>query len=98
MHSGPARPSPGENDGPPRNVTIYRTPEGWRFALATQNGSVLCGRYSELPPAAAFEEARAVAESKIRQTGREFFDLNLEVEWRPGDQPEWWDGTVRPSA
>lgn len=88
------RPDPWDEDGPPRSVTIYPTPEGWRFSIATEKGALLCGRYPDLPPTAAFEEARVVAERRIQQTGREFFDLSLIVEWHPGDDPEWWDGRV----
>jgi hypothetical protein len=98
MAKGTKRPGPWDEDGPPRSVTIYSTPDGWRFSLATENGGLLCGRYPEVPPTAPFEEARVVAEQKIEQTAREFFDLSVDVHWQPGDEPGWWNGTVVNSA
>lgn len=86
------------DDGPPRSVTIYATQDGWRFAIATEKGSVLGGRYPELPSTAPAEDARLVAERNIQSMGREAFDLALRVEWQSGPKAGWWDGTVVQAA
>ncbi len=81
-------------DGPPRSIVLYRTSDGWRFSIGTEKGGILCGRYSELPISASFDEARAVAGRTVHELGRNFFGLNLAVEWEPADSTEWWNGTV----
>ena len=82
------------DDGPPVEIVIYPDGGGWRHSVLTKKGGLLCGRLPSVTASDSDEVARDEATRLVLRIGAKYFEIGLEVEWAPADEPGWWVGTV----
>ncbi len=80
--------------GPPTLALLYRGREKWRYAIYTEHGGVADGYIGEVPLAAPWEAAGERLELKVSAWARELHGVDVEIEWSPADEPDWWTGEV----
>jgi hypothetical protein len=79
---------------PLTGLVLYRTPQGWQFAISA-GGGIVDGRLPDTPLAADDSETQAVLLGLIEEwSGR-----TVQATWR-SDQPDWWtaDASFVPSS
>lgn len=78
--------------GLPKGIVLLATPDGWRHAVTTVEGGMLCGRLSDelLDP----EVALAAATAMLKELTRDFHDTTIEVIWDPRQEPWTWTAQV----
>ncbi|WP_405989015.1 hypothetical protein [Streptomyces sp. NBC_00986] len=77
--------------GTPTTLVLYRTVDGWRYAICfTQPSGVADGALNDPAPSSEPGNAQAACHKKAE----EFTHRRLEVLWRESDQPDGWTGTV----
>ncbi|MGW1965531.1 hypothetical protein ACWCPD_35400 [Streptomyces sp. NPDC001935] len=77
--------------GTPTHLVLYRTPDGWRYAVYfTGPVGIADGALAD-PPSSSEPD---LAQTALLRKAEEFTCRRLEVLWQASDQPDWWTGTV----
>ncbi len=77
--------------GTPTSLVLYRTPDGWRYAVhLTGPAGIADGSLAGPPPSSEPHIAQAAL---VRKAG-ELPHRRLDVLRHVPDQPDWWTGTV----
>lgn len=82
------------DDGPPAEIYLYRTPQGWRRTTRSSRGAQHCGTLPWTGPEADDDAAKDAAEGLISSLCTEFFGLAVDVSWRTAANGSGWIGTV----
>ncbi|QMU72871.1 hypothetical protein [Streptacidiphilus sp. P02-A3a] len=70
---------------------LFRTPLTWRFAVYCDDpGGILDGALPDEPASSAPESAQATMCQWVQET----FQHPVAIDWTPGDQPDWWTGSI----
>ncbi|GAA4685767.1 hypothetical protein [Streptomyces youssoufiensis] len=79
--------------GTPTVLVLYRTLDGWRYAIYfAEPSGVADGALHEHVAAPASEPG--IAQAACHRKAEELTRRHLEVRWRASDQPDTWTGTV----
>jgi hypothetical protein len=77
--------------GTPASLVLYRTADGWRYAVCfTGPAGIADGALAG--PAPSSEPG--IAQAALVQQAEELTHRRLDVLWHAPDQPDWWTGTV----
>lgn len=79
--------------GTPTSLVLYRTLDGWRYALYfAEPSGVADGALREPAPGPTSEPG--IAQAACHRKAEELTRRRLEVSWRASDLPGAWTGTV----
>ncbi|MFH8395448.1 hypothetical protein [Streptomyces sp. NPDC018036] len=77
--------------GTPTHLVVYRTPDGWRYAVYfTGPDGIADGALAGPPPSSEPGITQAALLHKAEEPTRR----QLEVLWRASDRPDYWTATV----
>ncbi|MER5863732.1 hypothetical protein [Kitasatospora sp. NPDC002040] len=81
----------GSEVGTPTHLVLYRTPDRWRYAAYFEGpAGIMDGGLADTP----VSSRSVTAQTALHRTVEEFTRRQLVVCWEPGDQLDWWSGTV----
>jgi hypothetical protein len=76
-----------------RGVTLYRTPERWRFSVLDTGGGIACGALSDTSPTSSFE----AAETDLRAILRSVWGFKGDLVWTQTED-DWWMADATPQS
>ncbi|MFJ8785370.1 hypothetical protein [Streptomyces sp. NPDC102476] len=72
--------------GTPTSLVLYRTPDGWRYAVHfTGPAGIADGTLAGPPPSSEPD----IAQAALVQKAEELIHRRLDVLWYAPDQPDW---------
>ncbi|MFF5715849.1 hypothetical protein [Streptomyces buecherae] len=81
--------------GTPTSLVLYRTLDGWRYALYfAEPSGVADGALHDLVSAPGPASEPGIAQAACHRKAEELTRRHLAVSWRASDQPDTWTGTV----